>query len=290
MSAPDVDARAPLDFTKMHGLGNDFMVVDATAGPVALSAERIRALSDRHTGIGFDQLLVVEPPSVPGVEFDYRIHNADGTEVEHCGNGARCFARFVHERGLTTSRRIPVHTANGTIELRLLDDGRVTVAMGVPRFAPELVPFDVGLALSGARAPHRAIEALGRRLELGVLSIGNPHAVLAVDDVDAAPVAELGPAIESHPAFPRRVNAGFLQIVTRTRARLRVYERGVGETLACGSGACAAHAFGVVAGWLERRATMALPGGELELYWPDDDASIEMTGPCSTVFEGRTRT
>ena len=169
-----------------------------------------------------------------GVEFDYRIYNADGGEVEHCGNGARCFARFVHERGLTTSRRIRVHTANGTIELRLLDDGRVSVAMGVPRFAPELVPFDVGLALSGARAPRHAIEVGGQRVEIGALSIGNPHSVLVVDDVDTAPVATLGPAIEHHPAFPRRVNAGFLQVESPTRARLRVHERGVGETRACG--------------------------------------------------------
>lgn len=293
----------PIDFTKMHGLGNDFMVVDATRAPVSLDAARVRALADRHTGIGFDQLLVVEPPSVAGVEFDYRIWNADGAEVEHCGNGARCFARFVHERGLTTNRSIPVHTANGTIRLDLLDDGRVRVLMGVPDFRPERVPFvpgampgageGVGEGVvrgdgAGSNASH-TIEIGGRAVTLGVLSIGNPHAVLVVADVDAAPVATLGPLVESHPAFPARVNAGFLQVVSPTRARLRVHERGAGETRACGSGACAAHAYGVVTGLLERRATIALPGGELELHWPADDASIEMTGPCSTVFEGRTR-
>ena len=286
----------PIEFTKMHGLGNDFMVVDATRAPFALDASSIGALADRHTGVGFDQLLVVAPPSAPEVEFDYRIFNADGAEVEHCGNGARCFARFVHERGLTRSRVIPVRTAVGDIRLELLDDGRVTVLMGVPDFRPERVPFvpapdRVGRdGLDGRDgSPFHELEVGGERLELGVVALGNPHAVLVVDDVDAAPVGALGPLVESHAAFPRRVNAGFLQIVSPVRARLRVFERGVGETRACGSGACAAHAIGVRAGLLERRATIELPGGTLELSWPADGASIEMTGPCSTVFEGRTR-
>ena len=270
----------------MHGLGNDFAVVDATRGFPALDAARIRRLADRRTGIGFDQLLVVAPPSAPEAEFDYRIFNADGSEVEHCGNGARCFARFVHERGLTASRRIAVRTAAGLIRLELLDDGRVTVLMGVPEFAPERVPF---VPDAGAAGPFHEIRVDGAGYRVGAVAIGNPHAVLLVDDVDAAPVASLGPRIESHDAFPRRVNAGFLQVLSPTRARLRVYERGVGETRACGSGACAALAVGVRANLLERRATIALVGGELELAWPSDGASIEMTGPCSTVFEGRTR-
>ena len=276
----------------MHGLGNDFMVVDATRAPLDLDAARVRTLADRHTGIGFDQLLVVAAPSAPGVEFDYRIFNADGAEVEHCGNGARCFARFVHDRGLTTSTIIPVRTAVGDIRLELLDDGRVTVLMGVPEFDPARVPFVPAEREPGGGvhdgAFHR-VDVDGDALALGVVAIGNPHAVLVVDDVDGAPVATLGPRIESHPAFPRRVNAGFLQVVSPTRARLRVHERGVGETRACGSGACAALAVGVRANLLERRATIELPGGELELAWPADEASIEMTGPCSTVFEGRTR-
>ena len=290
----DGSASGSIEFTKMHGLGNDFMVVDATRARFAPGAARIRELADRRTGVGFDQLLVVEPPSVPEAEFDYRIHNADGAEVEHCGNGARCFARFVHERGLTRSRSIPVRTAGGLIRLELLDDGRVTVMMGVPEFAPGRVPFvperdaDEVEDEGGASGFHD-LSVDGRTLRVGAMSIGNPHAVLVVDDVDAAPVGTLGPRIESHAAFPRRANAGFLQVVSPTRARLRVYERGVGETRACGSGACAALALGVRAGLLERRATIALPGGELELAWPHDDASIEMTGPCSTVFEGRTR-
>ena len=282
-----------VEFTKMHGLGNDFMVVDATTAPFAMAPERIRALAERRTGIGFDQLLVVAPASAPGVEFDYRIFNADGTEVEHCGNGARCFARFVHDRGLTSSRSIPVHTAVGDIRLELLGDGRVTVMMGVPDFAPERVPFvpsgpGVGSAPGAPPLFHELF--VGDDVHrAGVVAIGNPHAVLIVDDVDAAPVATLGPLVESHAAFPRRVNAGFLQVVSPARARLRVFERGVGETRACGSGACAALAVAVRAGLLDRRATMVLPGGELDLAWPSDEASVEMTGPCSTVFEGRTR-
>ena len=292
----DGPASDGIEFTKMHGLGNDFMVVDATRAPFELDAARILALADRHTGVGFDQLLVVAPPGGPDVEFDYRIFNADGAEVEHCGNGARCFARFVHERGLTRSRVIPVRTAVGDLRLELLDDGRVTVLMGVPDFDPARVPFlpaggdaSGGARGGGARGPFHRVDVDGDTLALGVVAIGNPHAVLVVDDVDAAPVAALGPRVESHAAFPRRVNAGFLQVLSPTRARLRVHERGVGETRACGSGACAALAVGVRAGLLERRATIALPGGELELAWPADDASIEMTGPCSTVFEGRTR-
>ena len=280
----------------MHGLGNDFVVVDATRGPLPLDAARVARLADRRTGIGFDQLLVVAPPSAPEVEFDYRIFNADGTEVEHCGNGARCFARFVHERGMTRSPSIPVRTSAGDIRLELLDDGRVTVLMGVPDFRPGRVPFVPERDASGAPgggvadgSPFHRVRVDGRTLELGVVAVGNPHAVLLVDDVDAAPVDSLGPLIESHRAFPRRVNAGFLEVVSPSRARLRVHERGVGETRACGSGACAALAVGVAAGRLGRRAAIELPGGELELAWPADGASIEMTGPCSTVFEGRTR-
>ncbi len=303
----------PLDFTKMHGLGNDFIVVDNRDGQFPLVRDVVRALADRHTGIGFDQLLVVEGPSVAGVEFDYRIFNADGGEVEHCGNGARCFARYVTDRGLTASRRIPVNTCAGRLVLEVRDDGQVTVEMGVPNFVPAEVPFlaaanptrcvtgeaprpvPAGLVTLPMEDTRRVtplmheIDVDGERIMLGVVAIGNPHAVVLVDDVDTCPIDRLGPVIESHPCFPKRVNAGFMQIVDRRRARLRVFERGVGETRACGSGACAAHAVGVMLERLDRTATVSLSGGDLELSWPDTNTTIAMTGPCSTVFEGTTR-
>lgn len=276
-----------IDFTKMHGLGNDFMVIDNLARDIELDAARIRTWADRHTGIGFDQLLIVEPPSDPAAQFDYRIFNADGGEVEHCGNGARCFARFVLDRGLTHERVLHVKTGNGLITLQVLDDGNVTVQMGVPTFVPELVPF-IGPYKSGI-TPWTDLHVDGETLQVGVAGIGNPHVVLLVDDVATAEVDRLGPLLEAHSRFPKRVNVGFLQVIDTTRARLRVFERGVGETRACGSGACAAMAIGQRAGLLGRRVRMELTGGSLDLHWPGDADSVAMTGPCSTVFEGQTR-
>lgn len=271
-------------FTKMHGLGNDFMVIDNQEESVELDPATILRLSDRHTGVGFDQLLVVERPSVPGAEFDYRIFNADGDEVEHCGNGARCFARFVSDRGMTNNRSIRVNTRNGLITLVLQDDGQVMVEMGVPVFEPAGVPF-----LADAQAPFYDLDVAGARYPVGAASIGNPHVLLQVDDVDTAEVERLGPLIENHERFPRRVNVGFMQLIDRQHLRLRVFERGVGETRACGSGACAAVAIAHRQGLLDKTASVTLPGGELKIHWPNENSSIEMTGPCSTVFEGHTR-
>lgn len=271
-------------FTKMHGLGNDFMVIDNLQEKVQLDAATIRRLSDRHTGIGFDQLLVVEAPSVAEAEFDYRIFNADGDEVEHCGNGARCFARFVSDRGMTDSRTISVNTRNGLITLELQDDGQVRVQMGLPVFEPAGVPF-----LADEPALSYDLVVAGTSYPVGVASIGNPHVLLLVDDVDTADVEGLGPLIESHERFPRRVNVSFMQIVDREHVRLRVFERGVGETRACGSGACAAVAIAHHQGLLDKTVSVTLPGGELKIHWPNENSAIEMTGPCSTVFEGHTR-
>ncbi|MDR5866376.1 diaminopimelate epimerase [Halomonas koreensis] len=271
-----------LHFTKMHGLGNDFMVVDLITQRARLRDEQIRALADRRFGIGFDQLLVVEPPRDPDMDFRYRIYNADGSEVENCGNGARCFARFVRDQRLTHKREIRVETAGGPLTLAVGEDERVTVDMGAPRFAPEALPFE-----ADEDRPLHALDVDGRALEVGVVSMGNPHAVLRVDDVDSAPVATLGPAIEHHPRFPRRVNAGFMQVVSPHEIRLRVYERGSGETLACGTGACAAVATGIRLGWLESPVTVHLPGGDLEIAWAGGASHLTMTGPAVRVFEGR---
>ncbi|MBF8223406.1 diaminopimelate epimerase [Halomonas sp. 328] len=271
-----------LHFTKMHGLGNDFMVVDLVTQRARLRDEQIRQLADRHFGIGFDQLLIVEPPRDPDLDFRYRIYNADGSEVENCGNGARCFARFVRDQRLTHKHKIRVETAGGPLTLVVQEDGRVSVDMGPPRFAPEALPFEA--ATDQLRHP---LTVEGETLEIGVVSMGNPHAVLRVDDVDSAPVARLGPAIESHPRFPRRVNAGFMQVVSPHEIRLRVYERGSGETLACGTGACAAVASGIRQGLLESPVTVRLPGGELTIEWAGDGAPLIMTGPAERVFEGR---
>ena len=274
----------PIAFTKMHGLGNDFMVIDNLQKQVELSPQDILRLSDRRTGIGFDQLLVVNPPSVADAEFDYQIFNADGGEVEHCGNGARCFARFVSDRGMTDNRTIRVNTSNGVITLVLQDDGQVMVQMGVPVFEPVGIPF-----LADTEAHFYDLDVAGETFQVGAASIGNPHVLLQVDDVDTAEVERLGPLIESHPRFPRRVNVGFMQVVNRQAIRLRVFERGVGETRACGSGACAALAIGFRQGVLDNCASVTLPGGELKIHWLNEKTSIEMTGPCSTVFEGNTR-
>jgi diaminopimelate epimerase len=268
-------------FTKMHGLGNDFVIFDATRAAPALTPERIRRLADRHFGVGCDQVLLVEPPSREGVDFRYRIFNADGGEVEQCGNGARCFARFVRDRGLTAKDEIVVETAAGVIVPRLEADGRVTVNMGVPQFEPAQVPFQ-----APARAPLYTLEVDGESVELSVLALGNPHAVQVVADVDRAPVTRQGPKIEHHPRFPRRVNAGYLQVLDRRHARLRVWERGAGETLACGSGACAAVVAGRARGLLDATVEVRLTGGNLTVRWAGEGEPVWMTGPAVTVYEG----
>ena len=273
-----------LRFTKMQGLGNDFVVFDGVRQRVELSREQLRRIADRHFGVGCDQILVVEPPRTAGADFRYRIYNADGGEVEQCGNGARCFARFVRDKGLTDKDRITVETLGGLITPQIEPDGCVTVDMGVPVFEPARIPF---IALTG-----ELIESLDlgeAQVEITALSMGNPHAVQVVADVDAAPVAEQGPKIESHPRFPQRVNAGFMQVVDRHTIRLRVYERGAGETLACGTGACAAAVTGIRRGLLDSPVTVRTRGGELTIRWAGVDnpaASVYMTGPAETVFEG----
>ncbi len=273
-----------LAFTKMHGLGNDFMVVDAISQPFRLRPDMIRSLADRHFGIGFDQLLVVEPPGLPDVDFRYRIFNADGSEVEQCGNGARCFARFVRDQRLTNKKVIRVQTAGGVIELRVGKDGWVTVNMGVPELNPPAIPF---------AADHRQrvypMEVDGQTLEISAVSMGNPHGVLVVDDVDTAPVATLGPRLERHPRFPARANIGFLQVVDSGHARLRVFERGAGETLACGTGACAAVVAGQLRGLLGKRVEVSLPGGPLVIEWQGEGAPVMMEGPTARVFDGQLR-
>lgn len=271
-----------LKFTKMHGLGNDFVVIDAINQKVDLSAGQVRALADRHFGIGCDQLLLVESASSPDTDFRYRIFNADGGEVGQCGNGARCFMQFVHEQGLTDSERITVETAGGTLELVRAADGQVTVNMGIPRLEPADIPFD-----APARATHYGLDTGSATVEIAAVSMGNPHAVVRVDDIDAAPVAELGPLIERHPRFPQRVNAGFMQIMDAGTIRVRVYERGAGETLACGSGACAAVVAGRVWGQLNDTVKVILNGGELMVSWADQGAPVMMTGPATTVYQGQ---
>ena len=278
-----------LRFTKMHGAGNDFVVLDATRSPLELTPSQVQRLGDRRFGVGADQILVVEPSHTPGVDFRYRIYNNTGDEVEHCGNGARCFVRFVHDQGLTQQRRVRVETVNNLLELQLRDDGRVTVDMNRPLFDLAAVPFDgAGLqprVQGGFELWPLALPG-GRQVEVAVLSMGNPHAVQRVADVDTAPVLGDGPLIEGHERFPRKVNAGFLQVLSRDHVRLRVYERGAGETLACGTGACAAVVAGIRLGWLDRRVEVDARGGRLLIEWPSDDAVVWMTGPAETVFEG----
>jgi diaminopimelate epimerase len=276
-------------FTKMQGAGNDFVVLDATRAPLALSAAQLRRLGDRHFGVGADQILVVEPGDEPGIDFRYRIYNgASGAEVQHCGNGARCFVRYVHERGLTQARTVRVRTVNRVLTLALQADGRVRVEMGRPAFEPSALPFDpTGLQPQpGAEGwPRWCVEG-AQAHPLALLSMGNPHAVLRVDDVDAAPVATLGPLIERHRRFAQGVNVGFLQVLSPADVRLRVHERDAGETLACGTGACAAVVAGIRLGWLARRVEVAARGGQLLIEWPADDAPVLMTGPAQTVYEG----
>ncbi|WP_028994100.1 diaminopimelate epimerase [Azonexus hydrophilus] len=270
-----------LKFSKMHGLGNDFVVLDGVRQQFSLTPEQLRYLGDRHFGVGCDQILVVEQPTQAGVDFRYRIFNADGGEVEQCGNGARCFVRFVHEQGLTDKREIRVETMRGVISPRLEGDGNVTVDMGVPRFSPQEIPF-----LHDDDVVIYNLDVADETLEISVVSMGNPHAVQVVDCVDQAPVGEHGPLIESHERFPQRVNAGFMQIVDPHAIRLRVYERGAGETLACGTGACAAVVAGIRRGLLESPVRVTTRGGDLNIAWGGEGRPVMMTGPAVTVFSG----
>ncbi len=273
-----------LPFTKMQGAGNDFVVLDGLRAPIDLTPAQVQRLADRRFGVGADQVLVVEPSATPGIDFRYRIFNSTGDEVEHCGNGARCFVRYVHERGLTHKTTVKVETVNNVLELRLRDDGRVTVDMNLPVFEHDRIPFDAS-GLKPRREGGFELWPLAG-VEVAVLSMGNPHAVQRVADVDTAPVAELGPRIETDARFPRHVNAGFMQLLSRGEVRLRVHERGAGETLACGTGACAAVVAGIRLGWLDRRVEVHARGGDLLIEWPHDQASVLMTGPAVTVFEG----
>ena len=270
-----------LQFTKMHGLGNDFVVLDRVTQRFNIDQELIRKLADRNFGIGCDQVLVVDIPSIPEADFRYRIYNCDGSEVEHCGNGARCFAKFVRDKQLTGKRRINVETATGMIEVRVTRSNQYCVNMGSPWLEPADIPFQ-----ADARAPVYSIHVDGQDYDIGAVSMGNPHAVLIVDDVDTAPVHTLGPSIEHHPRFPNRVNAGFMQILGRNHIKLRVFERGVGETLACGTGACAAVVSGNLRGLLDRRVKVELPGGTLNIEWGGEGKSLEMIGPAARVFDG----
>ena len=270
-----------LKFSKMHGLGNDFVVLDGIRQPVSLTPEQLRYLADRHFGVGCDQILLVEAAGQPGVDFRYRIFNADGGEVEQCGNGARCFVRFVHDAGLTAKHEISVETQSGIIAPRLEDDGSVTVNMGVPRFLPADIPF-----LGEGEAVIHVLDVANEMLEISVVSMGNPHAVQVVGDVERAPVGTQGPLIENHARFPQRVNAGFMQIVDRHAIKLRVFERGSGETLACGTGACAAAVTGIRRGLLDSPVRVTTRGGDLTIAWAGPGQPVMMTGPAVTVFTG----
>jgi diaminopimelate epimerase len=270
-----------LKFTKMHGAGNDFVVLDGIRQHLALSTEQLRMLADRHFGVGCDQILLVEKPHNPAADFRYRIFNADGGEVEQCGNGARCFVRFVHEHKLTTKPEIVVETHSGLIRPRLEDDGRVTVNMSAPVFSAIRIPFT-----DGTEAVSEALEVAGETLMISAVSMGNPHAVHVVENVESAAVATLGPLIEHHQRFPKRVNAGFMQVMDRQHVRLRVYERGTGETLSCGTGACAAVVAGIRRGLLDSPVSVATHGGTLSIAWNGGDTPVLMTGPAISVFSG----
>ena len=278
-----------LRFTKMQGAGNDFVVLDGTRAPIVLSDAQVRVLGDRRFGIGADQILMIAPSPAPDVDFGYRIFNGgSGDEVEHCGNGARCFVRYVHDKGLSTKRTLRVQTVNNTLELHLQDDDRVTVDMNAPIFDLAKVPFDAS-GLQASEVDGFAlwpVDVAGQRIELAVLSMGNPHAVQLVDNVDTAPVASIGPLVETHARFARHVNAGFMQIVDRHHIRLRVFERGAGETLSCGTGACAAVVAGIRLGLLDARVDVEARGGRLTIEWHGGTSHVLMTGPAETVFEG----
>ncbi len=265
----------------MQGLGNDFVVLDGFTQNLSLSTAQLRQLADRHFGVGCDQLLLVEKPTLQDADFRYRIFNADGGEVEQCGNGARCFVRYVHDHGFTNKTMIRVQTMCGVITPRLEADGMVSVDMGLPRFEPQHIPF-----LAQKQAQVYVLNVADEELEIGAVSMGNPHAVQVVKDVDTAPVVTQGKLIETHPRFPQRVNAGYMQIVDRHHIKLRVYERGAGETLACGTGACAAVVHGIQRGMLESPVTVTARGGELQIAWAGVGEPVIMTGPALTVFEG----
>ena len=284
-----------LNFTKMHGLGNDFVVIDAISQTINLTTEQVRFIADRHFGVGCDQLLLVETPEqahAETVDFKYRIFNADGSEVEQCGNGARCFARFVREKNLTTKDAIIVETFSGLITLQITAQNEVTVDMGEPVFEPEKLPFVT--AVGDSQKDNRYTLAIEsdqiseiKQVEFSASSMGNPHITLKVDDLDNYPVQEIGKLLESHPSFPNRVNVGFMQIIDKHQIRLRVYERGSGETLACGTGACAAVANGISHGWLAEQVSVTLPAGKLHIQWQQGAHSLMMTGPASFVYEGQ---
>ncbi|AYV21321.1 diaminopimelate epimerase [Vibrio mediterranei] len=269
-------------FSKMHGLGNDFMVVDCITQNVFFSPDLIRRLADRHTGVGFDQLLIVEAPYDPETDFHYRIFNADGSEVEQCGNGARCFARFVQMKGLTNKYSVSVSTKKGKMVLKLEENDLVTVNMGQPEFEPNKIPFK-----AKQKEKTYILRAGEHTLFCGAVSMGNPHVVTVVDSTEEADVDRLGPLLESHERFPERVNAGFMQILSRHEVNLRVYERGAGETQACGSGACGAVAVGIVQGLLDENVTVHLPGGDLKISWKGEGHPLTMTGPATHVFDGQ---
>ncbi|QMV75306.1 diaminopimelate epimerase [Comamonas piscis] len=283
-------------FTKMQGAGNDFVVLDETAGPLGLRADQYRFLADRHFGVGADQILTVRPSPAAGIDFEYLIHNADGGEVEQCGNGARCFARYVYDKGLTDKQAIRVQTQKGVIAPELMADGRVTVNMGQPRLVPDDVPFNTS-GLTAVVQHHAQKWPLALQVPtdpstvfIVPVSMGNPHAVMLVDDVDTAPVESQGPVLESHPRFPERVNVGFLQVQSEQQVRLRVFERGTGETLACGTGACAAVVAGIALGLLQSPVDVQTRGGLLTIAWSGEAADpVMMTGPATTVFEGQIR-
>ena len=269
-------------FTKMHGLGNDFVMLDGISQRIKLSPEKIRGLADRHLGIGCDQVLLVESPRTPEADFRYRIFNADGSEVENCGNGARCFARFVHERRLTAKPQLLVETSGGLLQLNLLENDEVGVDMGAPILEPERIPFT-----ADRHAETYPLDVDGEIYTIGAVSMGNPHAVLLVEDVDSAPVETLGPRIERHERFPQRVNVGFLQVQSRSEARLRVFERGVGETRACGTGACAAMVAARLRDLLDEEVQLHLPGGTMTIHWSGPGQPVTMTGPATTVYQGQ---
>jgi len=271
-----------IQFTKMHGLGNDFVVIDAISQEIDLSEDQVRFIADRHFGVGCDQLLLVEAAATDEVDFFYRIFNADGGEVEQCGNGARCFAVFVRDKGLTDKDFIRVKTASAVVELQVQADGQITVNMGIPELNPGDIPF-----IADTRLDEYALDLDGQVLKMGAVSMGNPHAVTIVDNVDTVAVDELGAAIENHVLFPNRVNAGFMQIIDESHIRLRVFERGAGETLACGTGACAAMVVGHLQGHLTNEVQVDLPGGSLQISWQGEASPVMMTGPATTVFEGK---
>lgn len=278
-----------LRFAKMHGIGNDFMVLDLVTQNVELTADRIKRWSDRRTGVGFDQLLAVLPPSDPTADFRYRIFNRDGTQAEQCGNGARCFAKFVRDHGLSVKQGLTLETSSGLVRTRMLEDDRVEVEMGVPGVEPGDVPFRPEAAEALAGGVRYRLPVADGEVVVAPVSIGNPHAVIEVDDIVNAPVKRLGVQVQASEAFPEGVNVGFLQIVEPDFARLRVFERGAGETRACGSGACAAMVVGRLTGQLESRVTVSLRGGEVQLHWPGAGESVTMTGPAAQIYEGQIR-